>query len=294
MIPLAAFPPGRPHGCRCVTTIHDVIPLIFPRHAPRSKKARLFPLYRRLMREVGARADAIITDSRASAHDVAHHLAIPDSRQNSIHTIHCGVDQRFAPSSVPRTRNDGGGARLLYVGRSDPYKNVTTLIRAFAAARQQVPVPLRLTIAGSPDPRYPEAQALAREYDLEDSVHWTGYVSDDELLQLYQSCDALVHPSRYEGFGLQILEAMACGLPVITSNGGSLPEVAGDAAIVLSPDDTAGFAASIVKVLTDPSLAADLRRRGLAQAARFTWQATARATLAVYSALASDATGAPA
>lgn len=282
LIPLRRME-SRGRRIRSVATVHDVIPLLFPDHAPRSRKARLFPLYRWIMRRIGRVADAIISDSRASAADVARCLGIPAAAAGKLHPIYCGVSPRFRPAG---TRAAGGDSarvrRLLYVGRMDPYKNVPMLVRAFAAARGACPFPLELVVAGSPDPRYPEARAVANELGVADRVTWTGYLSDDALLALYQGADLLVHPSRYEGFGLPVVEAMACGVPVVCSNAGSLAEVASDAALQVSPDDGRGFGEAIVKVLTDPALAARMRARGLERARCYTWEETARQTLAVY------------
>ncbi len=285
MIPLLAFPSHRSGKIKCVTTIHDVIPMIFPHHAPRSRKARVYPLYRRLMVEVGKRSDAIVTDSAASRDDVIKHLRIPPDRAPAVRVIPCGVGERFHPAD-DETATNRDERRVIYVGRADPYKNVATLIRAFAGARAGCPFPLRLIIAGSPDPRYPEAQQLAAQLGIDNAMTWTGYLSDEALVGVYRDADLLVHPSRYEGFGLQVAEAMACGVPVVCSNGGSLPEVAGDAAILRDPDDVDGFTAQIVRVLTDPELAASLRDKGQRQAAQFTWERTARETLALYRELA--------
>lgn len=285
MIPLPAFPSCRPGKVKCVTTIHDVIPMIFPRHAPRSRKARLYPLYRRLMIEVGKRSDAIVTDSEASRTDILKHLRIPSQREAGVRVVPLGVGKRFRPAAET-TGPEQEERRIIYVGRADPYKNVATLVRAFAGAGAACPFSLRLLIAGAPDPRYPEAQQLANELGIGNAVTWTGYLSDDELVAIYQGADLLVHPSRYEGFGLQVAEAMACGVPVVCSNGGSLPEVAGDAAILLDPDDVDGFTAQIVRVLTDGELADSMRGRGQRQAARFTWERTAREMLALYKELA--------
>ncbi len=285
MIPLLAFPRRRKGKIRCVTTIHDVIPMIFPHHAPRSRKARVYPIYRRLMIEVGKRSDVILTDSEASRRDVIRHLRIPSERAGAVHVVPCGVSDRFCPKDKPRPTGNHERS-IIYVGRADPYKNVATLIRAFAAARMQCPFPVRLFIAGSPDPRYPDAQQLAAELGVDSAMTWTGYLTDDELVAVYQDADLLVHPSRYEGFGLQVAEAMRCGIPVVCSNSGSLPEVAGDAAILLDPDDVDGFTAAIERVLTTPDLALSLREKGLRQAAQFTWERTARETLDVYRQLA--------
>jgi glycosyltransferase involved in cell wall biosynthesis len=283
MIPFFAFPRGRAGRVKCVTTIHDVIPLLFPDHAPKSKKSRMFWLFRGVMREVGRRADAICTVSEASRRDILRLLSIPDDDSDKVHTIYNGVSPRFSPppeDCVP-ARNEE--RTLLYVGRADPYKNVEALIRAMDHIRTQNALPARLVIAGSPDPRYPEAMQLAESLGVADAVIWTGYLSDDALVDTYRSADVLVHPSRYEGFGLQIIEAMACGTPVVSSCGGSLPEVCGDAAVMIDdPDDTPAFADAIVRVLSNDAFAAQLRQKGFVQASRFSWAAAARQTFEVY------------
>ena len=281
MIPLMAFPRGRAGQVKCVTTIHDVIPMVFPDHAPKSRKTRLFPIFRALMQEVGKRADAIITVSDASRRDILEQLRIPANAADKVHTVYNGVSERYTPATTEAAAPTAPYT-LLYVGRADPYKNVDTLIRALARVRTESSLPARLVIAGSPDPRYPQAMELAKELHLTDAVTWTGYLTDQALVDAYRAADLLVHPSRYEGFGLQIVEAMACGTPVVSSNGGSLPEVAGDAGILVDPDDTKGFATAITRVLTEPGLAATMRKKGVQQAAAFTWEAAARKTLAVY------------
>jgi glycosyltransferase involved in cell wall biosynthesis len=293
MIPLLAFPrkkdvalavPGQSgknnfSGIKCVTTIHDLIPLVFPNHAPKSRKSRLFPIFKALMNEVGRRSDAIITVSNASRDDILQYMHIPQSRADIVHTVYNGVSQRFTPS--PNV-TENSCPTLLYVGRADPYKNLETLIEAVAIIRKTTELPVKLLLTGSPDPRYPQAEQAAERLNIAEHVQWTGYLSDDDLLETYRAADLLVHPSRYEGFGLQIIEAMACGTPVVCSNGGSLPEVAGDAAIMVDPDDAGAFASEIIKVLTQPATAAKMREKGLQQAAEFTWEKTARETLAVY------------
>lgn len=285
MIPFLAFAPARPGPMACVVTIHDLIPLAFPEFTPRSKKVRIFPLYRRIMLEIARRADAVITGSQATHADILRHLGAAIGPAERIHIIHNGVSDRFCPApnftNRPARRPDEVRT-LLYVGRADPYKNLATLIRAMGEARKNCPFPLALVVAGSPDPRYPEAAQLAAQLGLADSIRWTGYISDAELLALYRQSDLLVHPSRYEGFGLQIIEAMACGLPVVSSRAGSLAEVAGNAAQLLDPDDVAGFSQAIRNVLNRPELAQEMIRKGLERAAQFTWQQTARKTIAVY------------
>jgi glycosyltransferase involved in cell wall biosynthesis len=279
MIPLLAFPKRRMGPIKCVTTIHDVIPMIFPNHAPQSKKSRMFPLYKRIMIEVGLRSDLIITDSLASRDDVIKHLQIPEADQGKVVSVPCGVSQDFSPPATaarPETHS------LLFVGRTDPYKNLSTLIKALAEVRNSSNIPATLTIAGSLDPRYPEPKQLAEDLGVSDAITWTGYLTNEELLNLYQQSTVLVHPSRYEGFGLQILEAMACGLPVICTDAGSQPEVAGDAAIIVNPDDVGRMAAEITSVLTNHDLAAEMAEKGIQQAAKFSWESTAKQTLLVY------------
>lgn len=114
------------------------------------------------------------------------------------------------------------------------------------------------------------------------AVRWSGYLSDEALIELYRQSDVLVHASRYEGFGLQVVEAMSCGLPVICSRAGALPEVAGDACLLVDADDVEGFVSRIVEVLTRPELRRSLSARGLERAQQFTWRRTAEATLDVY------------
>jgi len=140
---------------------------------------------------------------------------------------------------------------------------------------------------GPKDRRYPEASRRAASLGVADAVTWLGYLPDDRLVSEYQNADVFVQPSWYEGFGLSVLEAFACGTPVICSNKGSLPEVAGGAALIVQPQDMIGLTEAMRRVLTDFRLARDMRERGLRQAQKFTWEATARMTLEAYKKAAS-------
>ena len=282
MIPLPAFPRNGKCRTKCVATIHDVIPLIFPDHAPKSRKSRIYPVYRLLMREIGRRAHAIITVSDASRRDVISQLHIPVKAQTKVVTIYNGVSEQFSVGNAERRLHDSGRERIvLYVGRSDPYKNLPLLVRAFAKAKTKCKFPLRLIIAGQPDSRYPEAQQLVKSLGLDGNVNWTGYL-DNDLVNQYHKADLLAHPSLYEGFGLQVAEAMSCGLPVVCTDAGSLPEITGNAAIIVRAGDEDAFCAGMIQVLTDPELACRLSQDGPRQAARFTWQQSAKQTLAIY------------
>jgi glycosyltransferase involved in cell wall biosynthesis len=291
MIPLAAFPRLRAGRTRAVVTIHDVIPLLFPNHAPRSRKSRFFFLYKWIMAEVARRADAIITDSETSRRDCLMLLGVGPCRAGQVTTIPIGVSPRFHPAGgKPAPRKDPADTATprtcLYVGRADPYKNLSGLVRAFALARGRLPFPLRLVIAGPLDERYPEAPALARDLGVAEHVDWTGYLSDADLVRLYQQADLLALPSRYEGFGLPVVEAMACGTPVLISTAGALREVAGDAALTADPDDIGAMADRLQDILMKPDLAEKLVEDGLARAAAFTWARTAAETLALYGKIA--------
>ncbi len=278
MIPFRAFPRRRPHAIRCVVTIHDLIPLLFPQYTPRALKTRFLFLFRAILRAVAARADAVLTVSEASRADILRLLGAPAGDAGNVVAIPNGVAPQFKPAGVPANTPK----RILFVGRFDPYKNVTGLLTAFDLLRQQLPGAVRLVIAGAPDPRYPEPLHFARQRGLERDIEWLGYVSGPQLVAAYQQADVFVLPSRYEGFGLPVVEAMACGTPVVCSDVSSLPEVAGGAALLITPDDAAGIAQAIRRVLEEPGLAATLREKGLRRAADFSWQRVAQATLRVY------------
>lgn len=270
---------------RLVVTIHDVIPLVLPDHAPRARKTRLLPLYRAVMRRIARVADVVITVSERSRADILACLAIPPARAGKVRVVYNGVSPLFRPEGVPpcdRAPAPDRPRRLLYVGRADPYKNVGLLVRLTAALRRETGCPVELVIVGPEDERYPEAARLARELGVAEHVRWTGALPPADLVRAYREADVLVHASRYEGFGLQVIEAMACGLPVVCSDGGSLPEIAGDAALIAPPGDIAAFVANTRRALEDAGLRRALGRRGFERAARFPWSATAARTAAIY------------
>lgn len=275
MMPFLAFPRGRPHAVRCVVTIHDLIPLLFPEWTPRALKTRLFPLFRRIMREAGARADALLTVSETSRADIIRHLGAPGDR---VWAIPNGV----APEFQPGPRSARTVKTILYVGRFDPYKNVEGLLEAVARVCARGGTEVRLRVIGAPDPRYPEAPRKARELGLEGVVEWSGYLGGADLVAAYQAADVFALLSRYEGFGLTVLEAMACGTPVVCSRIGALQEVAGDAALLVDPLDPGAAADALWRVLNEAALAVELSRKGRARAREFTWAKTAERTLRVY------------
>jgi glycosyltransferase involved in cell wall biosynthesis len=262
---------------RRVVTIHDLIPLLVRDHAPRSRKSRALPVFRRLLLEIVRRADLVITVSESTRLDVLRTLAVAPDRNARIVAIPEGVSPEYRPT-IKRPR---AVPVILYVGRRDPYKNLPLLVEAVGRLKADG-VRARLRVVGPPDDRYPEAPRRARELGLDADIDWVGYVTAEELLREYQQADVFCLPSRYEGFGLPVLEAMACGTPVVCGNKGSLTEVAGDAALLVDPDDADRIAQALRRVLADPETAPRLSAKGLERAAMFTWNETARRTLDAY------------
>ena len=173
------------------------------------------------------------------------------------------------------------------MGTLEPRKNLTTLLQAFARLRRagQVDPALRLVLAGARGWLDEPIFRTVRSFGLDEAVHFPGFIDDDDLPDLYRGAAAFVFPSLYEGFGLPVLEAMACGAPVVTSNTSSMPEVAGGAAMLVDPRDVDGLAAAIARVLRDEGLRARLRAAGLARARQFSWETAARQVLDAYAAL---------
>jgi glycosyltransferase involved in cell wall biosynthesis len=260
---------------RRFVTIHDLIPLMFRDHAPEARKEKLFPIYKGLMHRIARKADVILTVSESTKRDIVRELNVNAAK---IAVTPEGVGPEYHPTD---RRSPVTGHQILYVGRRDPYKNLPLLIEAFSDVVKNVPA-ARLRIIGPADDRYPAAPDLARKLGLEPQIDWIGYVSPRDLVQAYQDAAVYVLPSRYEGFGLTVLEAMACGAPVVCSNASSLPEVAGDAALLVPPGDRVALADALTRVLTDAQLAQALREKGVARAASFTWRRTAELTVEAY------------
>jgi alpha-1,3-rhamnosyl/mannosyltransferase len=267
---LMPYRTGRP----TVMTFHDAIPLRFPAHV--SPRARL--LFRLALRLAISSSDHIITISWSAHHDLRS--TVPSLRSANVTTVYEAADPRFAPQSTAaiaqmRARYDLPADFFLYVGSNKPHKNLPLLVQAHARLPASAPP---LVIAGPWDARYPEARQIADPA----RVRFLGAVDDADLPALYAAALAFVFLSRYEGFGLPVLEAMACGTPVICSNAASLPEVAGDAALLIDPTDESVLVEALQRILDDRALRAQLSARGLERAARFSWARAAAETLAVY------------
>lgn len=262
-----------------VLTVHDLIFEAFPQHHTRTNRAFLrvaMPLFVRA-------ADAIIAVSQHTRQDLVERYATPADK---IRVIYEGIDERFAPIGPPgmaaiRTKYSPERPYLLMVGTLEPRKNHAAAMRCLARLKR-AGHPHRLLISGAKGWLFEPVAALVDELGLAGDVSFAGRVPDAELPALYAGADALLMPSLYEGFGFPVLEAMACGTPVVCSHASSLPEVAGDAALLVHPTDDESLAAAVDRILTEPGLADDLRRRGVAQAARFRWAQCAAETVALY------------
>ena len=270
--------------CAFVSNIHDIIPIVVPDYAPSSRTNRFKAVYRWCLRRTIRRSAVTITGSEATRQDLVRELRLPASLAANVRVITDGAGESLFPDGrAPiKSPEDPAPRTLLYVGRMDPYKNVTLLVEALAEIRRLCPFPVRLRVVGPKDPRYPEAEQRAAELGLADAVEFTGFVSAEELAQAYREADLLTHPSRYEGFGLQLVEAMRAGLPVVCTDGGSQPEVAGDAAVIVPRDDASALARAAASLLLDSDRMRHLQELGLARAPLFSWDRTAEQTLALY------------
>src|SRR5512143_207309 len=267
-----------------VLTLHDLIPLILPQYW--STKNRV--IYRWLNRLAVRTATKIITPSTATRNDLIRLFGVKFDR---VQVIPEAVDNRFKPASVDqvaaiRSKYQLPAHYLLYVGINKPPKNLLRLNEAYARLIEPIPqYEYDCIIAGAWDDRYPQVKQRTIELGLARRVHFIGSISDGDLPALYSSADVFVTPSLYEGFGLPVLEAMACGTPVISSQAASLPEVVDDAGVLFDPMSVEAIASAIQHVTTNTNLRLVLQQRGLERVKRFTWDRAAEETINVYQAV---------
>jgi glycosyltransferase involved in cell wall biosynthesis len=281
-----------------LVTIHDMSTLLFASQQGYRNRLQHFYLRRGLLR-----ADRVMAVSMATCRDVETVLGIPMSRMRVVYNAPDPIFQ--APSGPPMARVNGEEFGhpaeiqrvmdryrihypfLLYVGRTNPQKNIPRLVEAFAVLRgeiQEHPVyrDLRLLIIGDEISRYPALRHAVIHSRVEDTVRFLGFVPIDTLRAFYQAASAFVFPSLYEGFGLPPLEAMACGTPVVCSSVSSLPEVVGNAAEIVNPENVFDIARGMREVLLDRTRRSQLVERGFEQARRFSWERTAQQVLDAY------------
>jgi glycosyltransferase involved in cell wall biosynthesis len=266
---------------RSVVTLHDLAFLLYPAtHTPASRA------YYAATGESVRRAERVIAVSQRTASDAVRLLGVDPSRIRVVH-------EAAAPGYSPRPRDglpllagrfgfdpDPRRPYVLFVGTLEPRKNVTLLIEAFAELRRHIDA--QLLIVGARGWLDEPIFAAHARSGVGNAARFLGSLGEEDLAVLYSHAGVFVLPSLYEGFGLPVLEAMACGAPVVCSNAGPLPEVAGDAALLLKPEDARAWAATMLDVLTSSADSAELRRRGIARAKTFSWDVAARATREVY------------
>lgn len=269
---------------RTILTVHDLSFMRYPACFSR-------PLLDYLMRKVPPaveRADAILADSESTRHDLIELLHMAADR---VTVVYPAVEPHFRPdedeSALATTLARYGIQRpyLLGVGTLQPRKNFGLLIRAYHALRASRGIPHRLVIAGGQGWLFDEIHDTIRSLHLGEQVHLTGFVADEDLPALYRGAALFAFPSLYEGFGIPVLEAMACGVPVVTSAASSLPEAAGDAALLVDPNDVDALTEALWRVLDDSALRNALRARGFEQIKRFSWAESARRLRAIYHAV---------
>jgi len=268
--------------CTSVVTIHDCIHLMFPQYLPN----RFAYLYARSsIRLAARRATRIMTVSESSKRDI---LKFVDTEPDKIDVIYNAYDDRFAidprEEDVVRVREryQLESEFVLYAGNVKPHKNLERLIDAFHLVRKRGLEQLKLVLIGDEISKYTALRRAVHHHQLHKYVRFLGYLPEETLAVMYRLAGVFVFPSLYEGFGLPPLEAMASGTPVVTSNVSSLPEVAGDAALLVDPYDPGAIADAIYQVLTDERLRRDLRRKGVARAGMFSWEQSVRRIRAIY------------
>ncbi|MEP7152954.1 MAG: glycosyltransferase family 1 protein [Nitrospira sp.] len=270
---------GRSGG---IVTIHD---LWLARHPEYSRKVLGQAGSSRRARATALRARKVVTVSEFSAREIEALYGVP---REQVVVIYNGVSEEFVPEHDEQVMADvrqrwaiPAAGFILFVGGADPRKNHRVFLQAVARSRSQLGG-RALVLVGDAEHPQGSYRATAQELGLEQDVRCTGRLDREDLRRLYSCADLFVFPSRYEGFGMPVLEAMACGAPTITASTSSLPEVAGEAALLVDPDDVEALGKAMVRVLSDPALRQGLRQRGFDRARLFTWQRAAWRTSALY------------
>lgn len=258
--------------CPSVMTVQDLIPYLHPEWFPKSLKTRFYPLYRISMKGSIRRARVLIVPSQFVSGEIQKEGL---ATQDKIHVVHHGIE-----SSEDALQNEGSRRfrpqkEILFVGRGDAHKNLAVLIRAFEGLQERMK-DIVLNVAGKMDSRYPLPESKSG------GIRFLGVVTDEEIHHLYQRAWVLVLPSRSEGFGFPVLEAMSHGCPVVAARAGALPEVAGEAALWVEPEDVSGLAHALEKILTDFPLRQSLIQKGIQRACQLTWEKAAQKTVAAY------------
>ena len=281
----AGLQPAANAAARTVVTIHDLAFMTHPECAVPALRAYL----NRVVPHAVRRADHIIAVSQRTAADLVELLGVPPKK---ISVIHLGVDPSVRrvddPATLAATEARYGLRRpfALAIGTIEPRKNFARLIEAFSLAHSRPGGPAQLVIAGRKGWLYDDVFAAVERLGLRDAVRFLDYIPDGDLPTLYSLASVVAMPSLYEGFGIPVVEAMACGTPVVASSAGSLPEIVGDAGLLAPPEDVDALADALTRAVSDQALRAELVARGAARVRAFDWDAAARQHVAVYHAVA--------
>ncbi len=268
-----------------VVTVHDVIQLVLPEYRMLARQRVYFGLVTRALKH----ATAIITVSECSRRDLVRTIGVPIER---VFVVENAISEKLAPVTdqaalaTVRARYGLSEPFVLYLGANDLRKNLNRLIRAYAELPRSLRDTHQLVVAGRQwphdHPLYPDPRLVVRELGLEDRVVFTGGIPEEDKAPLLSAATVFAFPSLYEGFGLPVLEAFACGTPALTANSSSLPEVAGDAAIMVEPTSVPAITAGLVEILESPELRRELIGRGLIRARGYRWSEIAERTIEVY------------
>ncbi len=270
-------------AARVISVVHDCIPLLTGRWHP-GRTARTISAS---LRRAAGRADAVIAVSHNTKKDLVELTGIEEQKVKVVHESvgpSCRKLEEAAMEPLRERLKQRYGIEqpfLLFAGTIEPRKNLTMLFRAFSLLKSRGRIDHRLVVAGKRGWMCEDVPATVRGLGIEGDCIFAGYVPDDDLVALYNAAEVFLYPSYYEGFGLPPLEAMACGTPVVTSDAASLPEVVGDAAVMVAPDDPQELAGAILRLLCDGKLREEMSRMGLARARLFSRQRMARETLEV-------------
>ncbi|MGE3270865.1 MAG: glycosyltransferase family 4 protein [Chloroflexota bacterium] len=281
------LPPVR--AARSILTVHDLAFLLYPECADASLRAYL---ERTVPRSV-QRADYVVADSENTRNDVVCLLGVPPER---VTVVPGGVDPSFKPVTDPARLAqfrqsiglDETTPYILFVGVIEPRKNLVGLIEAFNVLKGRRPLPHKLVVVGRRGWLSESTMERAERSPYSSDIIFPGFIPDEELATLYSAAETFAFPSHYEGFGLPVLEAMACGVPVVASRASSLPEVVGDAGMQVDPDDTERLASALELLALNPEMRSDFSARGLERAATFSWDAAAQVMLDVYRRVGAD------
>lgn len=270
-----------------VVTIHDIIPLLLKEY----RGGPLVRAYTGLVSAAARGAALILTDSDASCHDIVTHLNLPANR---VRTIYLAADPKFTDRVNPidyavlRKNHELPEDYVLYLGGFDARKNIEAALQTYTWAQDALGDSFPLVIAGQLPDRHDaffhDPRIIAKQIEVENVVRFIGPVAEEDKVALYQQARAFLYPSLYEGFGLPALEALACGVPVVGSNASSIPEIVGDAGMLVDPHDARAMAGALIAICTEDALHDELSERAVQQAARFSWEKCARETIEAYEA----------